>query len=646
MRKARRFAAIAAAAMMTAALALPMSMSSFAAGETGSITITNGTDDTTATHSFVAYQVFTGDYDAEKNTFSNIKAGDGVNVDTLLGKLQNNGTIGNYFKSITATGKTDDQIANAIVDVLNSAKTPVTEDGEGNKTGGDKIFDDNTPATRAFADCVNASLKGNGFSLTTGEKEENVAFGYYFIKDSQNPTDMGDDNTGAQTRFILQVVGDATPKTKTSAPTVEKKVVEDDKTPTAPYAQKKGYNPTTVTGLNDVADYCVGEAVSFKLIGTLPSTYGDYTTYYYEFSDILGKEFNAPTDVTVTAYAANGDTTDLTNYFVKSAATPVDKNGKSETDEGFDSEVVGAKYTFTCNDLKKINGIDEDTVIVVEYTAILNDSAVIGRPGQLNEVELVYSSNPNYKGEGDKEEEDEKGKTKKDKVIVFTYELDETKVDSLDPDRKLAGAQFKLKNAAGEFATLEMGYYGKANADSTVDTWNATTTIPDGQKAAWIVTGWDSTGTEMTSDTDGKFNIRGLDDGQYTLVETKAPEGYIKPEGTAAEFKVNLKANTKNDQSWDDFQADSALLESTEQGVQDAEGNYTGKDADGYEILNVGVAGTTNGIGTSSISNTKTSALPSTGGIGTTLFYVVGGVLVAGAGVTLITKKRIGDSEK
>jgi hypothetical protein len=74
----------------------------------------------------------------------------------------------------------------------------------------------------------------------------------------------------------------------------------------------------------------------------------------------------------------------------------------------------------------------------VQYNATLNSSAVIGLSGNPNEVYLTFSNNPNQGGTGDT------GKTPTDKVIVFTYELDTTKVDGSDSTKKLANAEFEL----------------------------------------------------------------------------------------------------------------------------------------------------------------------------------------------------------
>lgn len=293
------------------------------------------------------------------------------------------------------------------------------------------------------------------------------------------------------------------------------------------------------------------------------------------FHDTLSKQFDAPAEGNVSVKI---DGTDAVG-----ATVSVD----STTNE----------ITVTFNDIKAENKITKSSIVTVEYNAVLNSSAVIGLNGQENKVYLTYSNNPNWTGTGT-ETPDDKGKTPEDKVIVFTYELDTTKVDGNDNTIKLENAKFILSRKTA------------ANADEYAK-------VTDGKLTGWTTTKGDA--TELVSGTDGLFKVAGLDSGTYYLTETQAPSGY----NTLTDpIKVELTATTVNNQTWDEVAA-SAL---TELSVKADE-----------------VAGTVDekkGIGSITIANNKGSSLPSTGGIGTTMFYVGGGVLVAGAGVILITKKR------
>ncbi|MCF2653346.1 SpaA isopeptide-forming pilin-related protein, partial [Anaeromassilibacillus senegalensis] len=189
------------------------------------------------------------------------------------------------------------------------------------------------------------------------------------------------------------------------------------------------------------------------------------------------------------------------------------------------------------------------------------------------------------------------GNTPEDKVIVFTYELDTTKVDGQNNTEKLEGAEFKLHNADNKWAIVNN----------------------DGK-----VTGWADTeegGSTLTSDANGLFKVIGLDDGTYYLKETKAPTGYNL---LSSEITVVITATTTNGQTWTDGQASSALTN-------------LAVTADG--TAGTGNAGT--GIAGITVANNKGSTLPETGSVGTTIFYIAGGVLAVAAAILLVTKKRM-----
>lgn len=171
------------------------------------------------------------------------------------------------------------------------------------------------------------------------------------------------------------------------------------------------------------------------------------------------------------------------------------------------------------------------------------------------------------------------GKTPDKTCIVFTYKVVVDKTDGKSP---LGGAAFKLekKLADGSYTTVK-----EFTADDITD--KPTT-----------------------------FSFEGLDDGTYKLTETITPPGYntIDP----VEFKV---VSTKNA----DDSTSAALT------------NLNGEKISGNITL---TSDKTEGSLTTEVVNEKGSTLPSTGGIGTTIFYVVGGILVAGAAILLITRRR------
>lgn len=559
-KRARRAAAFAAAVVMAACAAVPMG-SSFSASAAGNNSITIDGFNTTenndnGTHTYEAYQVFAGQYAG--GALGNITQGSGVDGKAIVDDLAN------------ATGDL------AAFKGLDSPKAIAEELA--------KASDDDAVA-KAFAALVGKHLKDNAKSGTYADgKITDLEDGYYLVQDASNsPSDVtGANNNGAKTRFILKVAGggNVTVTAKSSAPSVIKKVKEDDKAVTG--AVKVG-SYTADAQYNDVADYCIGENVPFELISTMPSTYNDYTSYFYQFTDTLASNFTLNADsIAVKVVNADGETalTATTDYTVGAQ----DESGK---------------FTITINDTKKIASITKDSTIVVDYTAQLNSGAVIGLDGQENKVDLTYSNNPNYTGDGASTPNEDKGKTPEDKVIVFTYELDVTKY--LGDEHTKANAEdgtkagFKLGNANGtKWATVD--------ENLRITDW------VDDVAAA----------TEVTTDATGIFKFIGLDDGTYTLRETTTPTGY----NTMADLALTIGATTDNNQTWAGTASDAL-------------------SAIKLTINNEDTAGDTNtGIVATKITNQKGSSLPSTGGIGTTMFYVGGGVLVAGAGVLLITKKR------
>lgn len=172
------------------------------------------------------------------------------------------------------------------------------------------------------------------------------------------------------------------------------------------------------------------------------------------------------------------------------------------------------------------------------------------------------------------------GETPDDTVIVFTYKVD---VDKVDGDMvELPGAEF----------TLEKKIKGE-----TQDTWEVVEVI--------------GTGGDLTS-----FSFKGLDDGTYRLTESKTPAGY----NTIDPIEFNVTATH-----------DDASLSLT---------NLSGDVISG-EIELQFTSVVADGSLSATVINNRGTTLPETGGIGTTIFFVLGGALVVGAGILLIVRLRM-----
>lgn len=238
-------------------------------------------------------------------------------------------------------------------------------------------------------------------------------------------------------------------------------------------------------------------------------------------------------------------------------------------------------FTIKFNNLKAIDAVQAGSKIVVEYESELNKDAAIGATGNPNEMHITFSNNPN----SDKYEED--GKTPDDKVIVFTFQLDVFKFDGSNGDIGMAGAEFTLfkKNTTGEFALYKVIKPKEANDDGT--------------------------GIQYA------YHFKGLDDGTYMLKETVTPKGY----NTADPIEFTITAD--HDVTSDDPRLTKLSGDATEGTIQ-------------LKLVSVD-----SGRFTTSVKNFKGNTLPSTGGMGTTVFYVLGSILAVGAAILLVSKKRM-----
>ena len=257
--------------------------------------------------------------------------------------------------------------------------------------------------------------------------------------------------------------------------------------------------------------------------------------------------------------------------------------GKSIADSDYTCTATagqeGGSWSLTIENIK-IDGVElkNGTEVVVIYNAHLNEKAHVN-----HETGNTTNKNTVSLEYSNNPNAEGMGKTPEDTVWVFTYKVENTKYKNAlpaDDGDPLAGAGFSL-------------YQGEKEVPL----------IYDDSLQAYRPTKTNETGEEMKSAADGKFNIVGLDAGTYTLKETTTPTGY----NTCEDITITISAN--HSESADGASATTTLT---------SESNMT-----------------------NNIVNKSGSTLPETGGIGTTLFYVLGGVLVLAAVVLLVTKKRM-----
>ncbi|MDY2629456.1 MAG: isopeptide-forming domain-containing fimbrial protein [Lachnospiraceae bacterium] len=415
-------------------------------------------------------------------------------------------------------------------DLEDAAK--VAEKMDTNYTGEDKITLDDLLSMIELSDPVaNSGTTSNPYVIS------GLKAGYYLVKD-QDGTLTGDNDS--YTEYVIKVVGNVVADPKSDVPEVQKKVKDiNDSTDDA------------MTDWQDSADYDIGDSVPFQLKATLADNVSSYTTYKVVFHDTQSKGLTYNNDAKV--YIDGKETDGFT------VTATVNADGTTT-------------LTVSCDDVKAL-GAGNSSVITVEYTATLNENAVLGSAGNPNKVYLEYSNNPNKSEEGN----NETGNTPEDTVIVFTYKTIINKVDG--EGNPLTGAEFTLEK------------YNKETKE-----WEAITVVKN--------------------DEGTTFTFSGLDDGNYRLTETKTPDGYnsIDP----IEFTVTAEH---------DVLSDNPALTSLSGNATAGELTFT--------------SNTTDGSLSADVINKSGSTLPETGGMGTTIFYVIGTILVLGAAVLLITKKRM-----
>lgn len=589
-------------------------------------------------HTYKAYQIFSGTQDKDAAELGNIKWGDGINAEGFLAALQSNDAFKVEGVNVFAKCVTAADVAKAM-----------------------ENWADKSDNARAFAKLAEDYVKGTGTVVVNHQSE--LEAGYYLVVDTTESVAADD----AKNVALLQLTKKGTFEIaqKNEVPEVKKEVSDEgalkcDKT----HAHTK--DCYTWTDSNNVA---LGDTVHYKIETAVPATASEYEYYFFIVNDTLSKGLTYTAD-SVKVYIDGTQVAATTDYTVK---------------------VSGQNIQVALVDAIGNAGKS----VVVTYDAVLNEEAMIGVAGNPNAVDVKYSNNPNedFKpGEkpNDGFPEDDthtpKGETPKDYTITYTTQVKLFKVD--ENTKPLNGAEFTLSGDTvnkvlvykevftavadgGEYYKLKNGTYTKeaptadtmkaaeagatagyvVDADATgegvvkVDgvTYRPYVPATDDGKDIFVLVKGDADQYESTEqmykmeskfeeqtatgeaknvvamvDENGEVMFTGLSAGTYTLSETKTPAGY----NTIAEpikFTINWAApeegvTTGNEKcTWSVAEGDTS-------GVEYVEADQA------FELT---------------IKNEKGTTLPETGGIGTTIFYAVGGILLVGAAVMLVAKKRM-----
>lgn len=459
----------------------------------------------------------------------------------------------------------------------------------------------------AYTSCTDAKTVAEKLASFTDDSDEAVAFaklagkflttatatsstgkitvpaGYYLLKDVTTVTD------DALSLNILKVVKDVTVNPKADHPTVDKKI---------------GTDIATGVAANEAT---IGDKVPFVIASKVPQMQG-YTKYFFVLNDSMtaGLTYNKDVAIKIGTTTLAADAYEVTYDDTANTMKIVIKNFIQYKSEA---------------------GKD----IVVTYSATLNEKADL-KDGNKNTVKLTYSNNPNvdYKGDNEPKGTDPVGVTPEHVTVTYSTKLQLTKVNGADPNEKLEGVEFQITGTSIKTA-VSKGEYFKQDAAGTyyqlkdgTFTETAPTTeteskyVSNSVKYAKVTDSTEQTKMQKvtasgTTDANGLITFEGLGAGTYFITELKTLGGYNL---LTAPITVEIKATPGTTScTW----------------TAKVNGENATFEDDMVKLT---------------VENNKGSVLPITGGIGTTIFYVIGGLLVCGAVVMAITKKKLSVEDK
>ena len=336
-----------------------------------------------------------------------------------------------------------------------------------------------------------------------------------------------------------------------------------------------------IDNADDDYDVQVGDIVPFTVTITVPQYNDNWTEPYFVVTDKLStglKIEDVPT--------------------IEGLTSPDDYSISAKGAKGDD----GYTITFTETYLKKAH----PEAIEIKYSAKVGEEVmdIAQVHEETNKVTLEFSNNP---------EKSSDHKTIDDETHHYTFAIDASRM------------------GAGGGSTSELVKVGVDSAGNTVTVFKEEQFPEDvspleGAEFTLTGTGPNGSGTynqTASSDANGRIFFNNLEEGTYTLAETKAPAGYIKDSST---HTVVIDAT---------YDTDGILVSYTI--------TIDSKSTDHYSATTSKIESIVKSANNTSfpVVNTKGTELPSTGGMGTTLFYIIGAVLVLGAGILLVTRRRM-----
>lgn len=401
---------------------------------------------------------------------------------------------------------------------------------------------------------------------------------YRFIE-----TGLGENNGYILNRkpYEFTVQNDGKIKVGSKEPTDIATITADNEKPDLKKEVKNGNT------YENAADASIGDMVEWKVSASVPSNVDQLEKY-----SITDKMSSALTWVEAEA---------ALNITYKSNGTPVNAETTDYTlIKPTDNQEGGSwtiEFTEAGKTKLKTNNISS---IEVTFKTKLNEKANIGSAGNLNDAQLDYSNaiyplvDPTNPNDGKKPGEDHI----KDQAKVYSFAIDMTKVDGNNTATKLEGVQFDLYKYSGTVTEpTESDLKGSGKKINT---------------------------TDLVTDINGKITVKGLENGNYYLVETKAAAGGYNL------LKAPVKVVIAQEYS----------VEKKTTVTKDAEGNVTSTTT---VVNKTFTGGDENNAGTYSVTieNRKGFTLPKTGDIGTAMFLIIGiGGMLAAVYIMLRGRKR------
>lgn len=461
--------------------------------------------------------------------------------------------------------------------------------GEKVKVDADSVLDKIAKALEG----VTTTNETTGWKTSTDGKFNNLPAGYWLFVTAQpgstKDTNKTNGSVDAYTSPIFTIVGgaDVNAEPKKGVPNVTK-AVKDDKDGT--FGADVFKNP------NKAADSAMDQYVDYQLAGTVASNINTYNTYKYAFTDELPKSMTPMF-------------TDEANSTTPAVTVKIDNekviSGYTATFDGNNVLTVDFPNLKACKGENEADiTVTDKSTVTVEYQAKLDSSKIfengsikdnfkdfIGK-AQENKVKLTYSNNPHSEGTGT---------TVDHPAYDYTYGIDVTKVgndeDEAGNPKTLEGVQFTLQEQ-------DSNDFIKADGTTTTDKDSAL----------------------LTTNSEGKINVVGLDEGTYILKEVKPAPGYNNSAASGVTFTIRRTLN---------------------QTGTDVTPNTTSAIVAGQDVVKTGSAKAEVGKLSFTIVDQKGSGLPLTGLNGVTFTWIAGGaVLCIGVAHLIRSRKQAEESEQ